>query len=84
MIGGMLVKGSATTINSVGKTIWSSPIQRVCITSADLYNEKVLYEIETGNCCLCQGSGEEIYGYSINVGTKKRPCPKCNATGKGG
>ena len=39
------------------------------------------YERATGNCHVCQGSGQQAWGWSSTDGTRYRPCPRCRATG---
>lgn len=80
--GGLLVKGSETSIGKSGKTIWAKPLISVLITREDLDNEKKIYEKDTGKCFSCQGTGEETYGHSVVTGPMKRPCKKCGSTGK--
>ena len=36
---------------------------------------------ETGKCNDCMGSGEVFAGWSIDTGTRMKPCAKCEATG---
>lgn len=40
------------------------------------------WEIETGICSKCDGTGEEWASSSITEGSKYKPCRRCFATGK--
>ena len=40
------------------------------------------WELKTGKCAECTGSGQRNVGWSAADGAKFKPCEKCNATGK--
>ena len=39
------------------------------------------WETTNNKCFRCQGHGQEMAGWSVDEGTKYRPCPRCKATG---
>ena len=59
-----------------------STIRTVYITLKDHAEWVKAWEIKTGLCASCEGSGERIVGWSVTEGCKKRACGKCGATGK--
>ena len=40
------------------------------------------WEIETGKCSTCQGTGQEVVGVSAADGVRHSLCLKCGGTGK--
>ena len=42
------------------------------------------WEAETGLCSKCRGTGQEVHGSHIELGTYYRQCKKCCGTGKPG
>ena len=40
------------------------------------------WELETGFCSKCEGTGQQVFGWSSQTGTSYRNCPHCNASGK--
>jgi hypothetical protein len=60
----------------------NSTIRTVCIT-LEGYAARVLeWERKTGLCANCEGSGDELIGWSIATGVERGPCTKCGTTGK--
>ncbi len=56
---------------------------RCYVSPKEEHEECLLYELETGNCYNCEGTGESIVQVSIRRGdTEKRPCCLCGGTGK--
>lgn len=82
--GGFIVTGGIVKTSKAGKFVWpkKADMQTVILTKADLDFEKKQYQIETGNCYECEGTGEYCYGHSRDTGRMTRPCKYCNATGK--
>jgi len=56
--------------------------RKVVITRADVDAEILRYVASTGNCPECFGTKEVFQSWSREEGTKKRPCTKCQATGR--
>lgn len=81
--GGSLLQGGVCKTGPRGKTIWPrvSAMDKVIIQGDDIKETQRLYEVETGLCHYCEGTKEWTYGHSIDLGPKKKPCPRCNATG---
>lgn len=49
---------------------------------SDVDETRRLWEIETGKCCKCLGTGQMNIGWSAAHGSEYGDCNKCNATGK--
>lgn len=65
-----------------GKNTWrDSAIRSVCVTEQEEIQERLLYEMETGNCSKCQGTKRMYTGYNATDGNTYAPCNRCNATG---
>ena len=57
--------------------------QRVCVVDQHAFDAWIpSWEERTGKCSKCDGSGQAWAGWSAASGTKFRPCPRCNETGK--
>jgi hypothetical protein len=80
--GGFILSGSVMTISKSGKKKFNKPYDKCIITDSDIILAKNIYELETGNCADCEGSGREWAGYSAESGKITKPCKKCNETGK--
>lgn len=39
------------------------------------------WQVDTGHCSRCRGTGHAFSGWDHKKGTAYRPCTKCNATG---
>lgn len=81
--GGTLLTGGIVTYKENGDAKFpkSADQQKVFITKDDIDKEKGLYEEQTGKCWRCEGTGDWVYGWSIDEGSKKKPCSRCEATG---
>ena len=40
------------------------------------------WEVETGHCHQCHGTGRQNWGWSAAKGTRHRACDRCNETGR--
>jgi hypothetical protein len=67
-----------------GQANWSKAEHQaeLVITYRDLDAFTAQWEIETGLCSKCGGSGQESAGWSKVEGAKYRDCTRCSATGK--
>jgi hypothetical protein len=54
----------------------------VLVTDFDIQEQKDKFETETGNCCICQGSGKEWNGWSKAEGNRFIACKRCTGAGK--
>lgn len=80
--GGFLLHGSVTTIGPrTGRPKWKTPFDKVLLTEAEVLAAKAEYERTTGKCSDCEGSGQQMVGFSVGEGRQYRPCPRCGATG---
>lgn len=55
--------------------------QKVVITFEERDAAYAEYESATGKCYVCEGKGEENYGWSREEGQKFRTCSRCKGTG---
>ena len=80
--GGILLTGSETHQTN-GKTKWKprKECDKVLLTMEDLEAVASEYESNTGNCHRCMGEKQEVFGWNIETGTKKRTCTRCGGTG---
>jgi ribosomal protein L40E len=80
--GGFLLTGSKTTIGPrSGRPKWIRPMEKVLIADADLREAEKSWEAEHGKCFRCEGTKQELFGWSKADGNKYRPCTRCGATG---
>jgi hypothetical protein len=56
--------------------------RKIIFTMADLDAFMRAWELETGQCHRCFGTGEELAGSSTTDGDRYRACSRCFATGK--
>ena len=56
-------------------------LQRVVITQEEVLQTQIQWEHETGLCCRCGGSGQQVKSTGIN-GTTYRTCIQCDGTGE--
>ena len=56
-------------------------LQRVAITADEVRRQRIQWEIETGLCSYCGGSGQQVKSIGIN-GTTYRECSVCGGTGE--
>ena len=56
--------------------------KRVLVTNAEVYEERVRFERETGYCSECFGSGLQQHGWDRETGRRYKGCSRCGATGK--
>lgn len=59
-----------------------STIRDVILLKAEYDSFVARWEVETGNCSRCQGSGQESAGWNVTDGPAYRPCSQCGATGR--
>ena len=57
-------------------------LQQVVISADEKKQAQIEWEIETGFCSHCGGSGKQVKSISIKEGTTYRDCVACNGTGK--
>lgn len=66
-----------------GLPTWKESVKSICVvTRAEMDQAKAAYELETGNCHSCAGSGQWYSGWSRETGSRFKSCPRCDATGK--
>lgn len=80
--GGLILEGSITKLNSKGKLVYEKPYEKYIITSDDIKKCKSDYEIKTGNCAECEGTGQYCFGWNRETGNKYKECEKCKGTGE--
>lgn len=51
-------------------------------TMQDLDDLQRQWEVETGNCFTCEGTGRALAGWSRDTGDRFENCHRCGATGK--
>ena len=54
----------------------------VYVLETEIDAARLAYESLTRNCSFCEGSGKEIWSWSIDGTNKYRDCRKCKGTGK--
>jgi len=80
--GGFLLTGSITkTGPRTGRPQWVKPMQKVLISDSEIETVKAEFESATGKCYQCEGTAQELYGWSKAEGARYRPCKRCGATG---
>lgn len=80
--GGFLLMGAKTIIEQKSeKHKWIKPMEKVLITDNDLIEIEMEYERTTGKCYVCEGSGQELCGWSKKEGKRFRPCKRCMQRG---
>lgn len=57
------------------------PLTKVVATRAEIDQQMVTYEAETGCCRNCGGSGQESAGWSAETGVRYRTCCRCDGSG---
>lgn len=66
-----------------GQLTWRDcSITKCVVTQAEHDQAKADYEVETGKCHDCAGSGMWLSGWGCDTGNRFKPCPRCNVTGK--
>lgn len=84
--GGFLMEGSEfkllTRGKNKGKPKWFGQSVKCICTKQELDAFELNYEVTTGNCYECQGSGETMKSWDAVLGKTYKPCRKCNGTGK--
>lgn len=86
--GGFLMKGGIPPLIKSGKRAgepnWSKATDQrsFLVTFRELDEFVARWEIETGRCSKCQGSGEEVCGWSRDHGAQHRCCSKCSGSGR--
>ncbi|NTX00030.1 MAG: hypothetical protein HGB35_08930 [Geobacteraceae bacterium] len=81
--GGMFITGGIPRM--VGnKKKWPAKKQmdRILLTRADVEAEESRYELETGGCYVCYGTGQETAGWSAAEGVRYRECTRCMGVGR--
>jgi hypothetical protein len=69
--------------NRRGQKTWKGgSAQKAVVTGAEIDAEHARYELDTGMCGDCFGRGYVCYGWSIEHGSKSKPCPRCFGRGK--
>lgn len=53
----------------------------VSLTYEQIHAWERSWEMDTGLCCKCHGSGLRWHGWTSGIGTKFRPCEDCKSTG---
>lgn len=56
-------------------------LQRVVITADEVRQEQILWEHETGLCCLCGGSGQTVRSVGVQNGITYQKCIECEGAG---
>jgi hypothetical protein len=65
-----------------GRPCYNGKRVSVVVTDAEAEAERTRYELETGQCGECMGSGQVFRSWSVDEGTKTRPCDVCGASGR--
>lgn len=66
-----------------GLPTWKDAVLSKCVvTDAEIRLAQMDYEIETGKCWECAGSGEKHIRWNHKTGNQFADCPRCDATGK--
>jgi hypothetical protein len=87
VVGGILVEVCKTTkyLRGIRKGQHKYDLKTkasVLLTSQDIQEQETAYELETGNCHLCQGMGRTWVGWSKENGSKFETCSRCNGETK--
>ena len=64
-----------------GQKTWDGPSQKAVVTQSELHAEHARYELATGKCGDCFGSGEVFAGWSVSEGTRMKSCRRCGGSG---
>lgn len=65
-----------------GQMTWHGCVITKCaIDSEDINQAKLDYELETGKCHVCAGSGLRLDSWACGIGNRYRFCERCGNTG---
>ena len=79
----LIVEGGVPIPGKTGPARWRHvELGKTVVTDAERTAEFARYEAETGTCGTCLGTREVFHSWNHLTGTKMKPCPRCNATGK--
>jgi hypothetical protein len=71
-----------------GKTDWKkmdkTSKREVLISHKDHAEWIKQWEVKTGKCAECKGTGKRWIGWGKDTGSRYKPCEHCKATGKQG
>lgn len=79
----ILVGGETALITkgkNKGKKKWDGA-DKVIISEAEYDEAAKQYELSTGKCSSCQGSGQEFKSWNHLTGTDYKTCKRCNGKG---
>lgn len=65
-----------------GKKAWRGDVLEVITTDAEMEQEELSWELQTGKCHQCGGDGKEFAGMSVAEGVRYRECHRCGGSGK--
>ncbi|PJZ51599.1 hypothetical protein [Leptospira adleri] len=80
--GGFIIKGGIASEHLNGMRTWTKPHKTIVISTAELKEERDLYELEEGSCSNCFGAGKVFKSWSVEEGVKNVECSKCEGTGR--
>lgn len=82
---GMLVTGGIPRLLKSGprkgEKTWDGKGSQVVVVKAEIDQEVLRYELETGKCAECMGEGKRPAGWSEETGPRFKPCEKCAGSG---
>lgn len=83
----VLLEGAHPNIISKGKRkglpSWKGLVlTKVVLTRVDIAQAEADYEVRTGLCRQCGGSGQEWYRWHFEEGNSYRTCTRCSGSGK--
>jgi hypothetical protein len=65
-----------------GSPKWPKESQRYFVKWDDFEKLKLDWELETGKCYVCDGTGQELIGSSVSEGDRYRQCKRCGGSGR--
>lgn len=65
-----------------GKKNWGKEKRTCVVTQGDVTAEQIRYENRTGNCHVCQGTGDEWRRWSADKGNEFKTCTRCIGSGR--
>ena len=77
-VGGEVPIGVIARGELKGRPKWPNTIEHVYVRTRDIEESKRLWQVETGKCSECYGSGEVVCG----LPRVASPCRSCGGTGR--
>lgn len=78
---GLLITGAIPLDDPPQRGRWKQPPEQVLVSADELRAWEHHYEVETGKCSVCDGSGQVWNGYNIETGHRYRTCSRVGCDG---